>query len=162
MRILLFRLLALVLALGWLVWPGFALIDLSVTWDPAWSRVLEAGLAIFVGGFLGIPLGVAAVRGHVTSSTRAVVVTAIVSAIVAAAAGHEPELWPGVALAAGELAVLELLAWWSRGAGRQSWAPGPVAPAPPLLAVTIIGAGPWLVYADHMWAGPEPTRTPKR
>ncbi|NYG07801.1 hypothetical protein BJ986_002288 [Phycicoccus badiiscoriae] len=153
MRIWLFRLLALVAALGWLVWPGFALIDLSVTWDPAWSRVLEAGLGIFVGGFLGVPLAVAAVRGRLTSSTRFVILTAILSAIVGATAGREPELWPGVALAAGELAVLEVVAWWSRrGAGNHSWAPGPVAPAAPLIAVTILGAGPLLAYANHMCA----------
>ncbi len=56
MRKWVFRILAFVAALGWLVWPGFAVMDLVVTWDPAWSRVLEAGWAVFVGGFLGVPL----------------------------------------------------------------------------------------------------------
>ena len=42
MRIAGLRLLALVLSLSWLVFPGFGLIDLSETWDPDWPVVLEA------------------------------------------------------------------------------------------------------------------------
>jgi hypothetical protein len=41
-RLLTVRLLAVLWALSWWVFPGFGVIDLSVTWDPGWPVVLEA------------------------------------------------------------------------------------------------------------------------
>src|SRR6185312_14076347 len=53
------RLLAVLFALTWLVFPGFGLIDLSVSWDEDWPVVLEAGwgavMTVLVGGsFLAV------------------------------------------------------------------------------------------------------------
>ena len=44
-RELLLRAFAVLFAFSWIVLPGFGAIDLSVTWDPEWEQVLEAGWA---------------------------------------------------------------------------------------------------------------------
>ena len=39
--------LAALFAVTWLLFPGFGLVDLSVTWDPTSARVLAAGWGVF-------------------------------------------------------------------------------------------------------------------
>ena len=48
LRTLLLRLVAAVLAVAALVFPGFGIPDLLVTWDPDWQVVLEAGWGLFM------------------------------------------------------------------------------------------------------------------
>jgi hypothetical protein len=53
------RIAAAFCALTWLVFPGFGLIDLSVTWDSDWPVVLEASWGVFMtvlvgGSFLAV------------------------------------------------------------------------------------------------------------
>jgi hypothetical protein len=59
------RILAGFLALTWVIVPGFGLVDLSVTWDPAWPQVLEAGWGLYMTLFVGIPFTAIAVRRRV-------------------------------------------------------------------------------------------------
>ena len=49
----------------WFVFPGFGLIDLSVTWDPEWPQVLEAGWGLYMTLLVGVPFTVMAIRGRV-------------------------------------------------------------------------------------------------
>ena len=53
---ILLRVLAGVFALSWLGLPGFGLIDLSVTLspDPSWQGVLEAGWGLYMTAFVGV------------------------------------------------------------------------------------------------------------
>ncbi|MGN6687182.1 MAG: hypothetical protein ACTHK1_06560 [Actinomycetales bacterium] len=46
-RVVTARVLALLFALSWLVFPGFGVPDLAVSWNPAWAVVLEAGWGLF-------------------------------------------------------------------------------------------------------------------
>jgi hypothetical protein len=55
------RVLAGVFALTWFIWPGYGLVDLSVTWDPEWPQVLEAGWGLYMTVFVGVPFTVIAV-----------------------------------------------------------------------------------------------------
>src|SRR3954449_7264680 len=61
-RLLTVRLVAVLWALTWWVFPGFGLIDLSVTWDQGWPVVLEASWGVFMTVLVGGSFLVVAVR----------------------------------------------------------------------------------------------------
>ena len=82
------RVIAGFFAVTWFTFPGFGLIDLSVTWDPAWPQVLEAGWGLYMTLFVGVPFAVIAVRGRVslqpaTAQLCVALGALIISAIVA-------------------------------------------------------------------------------
>ena len=62
MRRVAVRLLAGLFAVGWLVFPGFGAIDLSVTWDADWPQVLEAGWGLFFTVIVGAAFALVALR----------------------------------------------------------------------------------------------------
>jgi hypothetical protein len=140
------RVLAGVFAAGWLVLPGFGLVDLAVTWSPDWPQVLEAGWGVFFTFLVGVPFVLVAIRPR--SSAQAVVqlvVAAAALAVSAAAAAEAPLLWL-VALLVVQTAVVGWLA-------RREWAVAPGAGVSvPLLLLAAAGALPWLVYALDMWS----------
>ena len=51
-----------ILAASWFLLPGFGIIDLTVTWNPDWPQVLEAGWGLFISFFVGIPFAAIALR----------------------------------------------------------------------------------------------------
>ena len=132
-------------AFVWLV-PGFGAIDLTVTWDPDWPQVLEAGWGVFFSFLVAVPLLLVAVRP--STARPAVVQLAVAAAALAVSAPVANEV--GVAALAAVIAVetavvatLLGLAWDLREARDVSV---------PLLALGAVGAGPWLEYAFQMWA----------
>ena len=132
-------------ALVWLV-PGFGAIDLTVTWDPEWPQVLEAGWGVFFTFLVAAPFVLVAVRPG--AARPAVVQLAVATAALAVSAPLANEA--GVAALAAVLAVetgvvagLLGLGWDLRRARDVSV---------PLLALGAVGAGPWLAYAFQMWA----------
>jgi hypothetical protein len=140
------RALSALFAFGWIVLPGFGAIDLSVTWDPEWDQVLEAGWGLYFTVIVGVPFVLAAVR---PSASRAGVVQLVVAVGVLAFSGL-------VALELGALVLGALLgletaavAWLAR----PDWPPERDAEMSRTLAVlAVVGAVPWLAYAIDMWA----------
>ncbi len=146
MRLLSVRVLALLCALTWLVLPGSGLIDLSVTWDPAWPVVLEASWGGFMTVLLGGSFLVVAVRPQASAPALMVLVVALAALLLSAAAGLEWPLLGYAALLALELLVVLLVP------GRERVRPFAPAPWLPLLAVAVAGVVPWLAHAGRMFA----------
>jgi hypothetical protein len=145
-RLVLARVLALLFAAGWIVVPGFGVIDLSVTWDPDWPQVLEAGWGLFFTVLVGVPFVVIAARPRSTGPCVAQLAVTTVALAVSVVAGREGALtWVPVVLAAETL----LVAWLARS----SWRSALVSRGPnaPMLALAALGVVPWLVYAVDMW-----------
>src|SRR3954462_2573951 len=118
-RLLTVRLVAVLWALTWWVFPGFGLIDLSVSWDPAWPVVLEASWGVFTtllvaGSFLTV-----AIAPHRSAPAAVVLAVALAALLASAAAGLEWQLLGYAALLAVELSVVLLVA------DRGGWSPGP-------------------------------------
>jgi hypothetical protein len=135
------RLLATVLALGWLLFPGFGLIDLSVLHHPLFAQHvwLEAGWGLYMTLFAGVPCLVLAVRpGHV--GALAVLLVAAALLFASAGLGLEPQLLA--------YAALLISTWWALG-GRAA-PPRPDAVSWPLVALALLGI-PWLWVANEMY-----------
>ena len=145
MRLLAARLLAVLSALGWLVLPGFGLIDLSVTWDPGWPVVLEASWGLFMTVLVGGSFLAVAVRPRRSAPALVVLVVALVALLVSAAAGREWRLLGYAALLALELPVVILVP------RREPVRPVRTSVHRLLLVVAVAGAGPWLVHAVRMY-----------
>lgn len=146
MRALALRILAALFAFGWLVVPGFGLIDLAVTWNPDWPQVLEAGWGLYFSIFVGLPFVVVAARPRLaTPPVAQLVVVAGVLAASAILARESRLLWIALAVAV-QTAIVACI-------------PRPVLrldplrqAASPLLAVlAAVGLGPWLAYAARMY-----------
>jgi hypothetical protein len=144
--VIIVRILAALFAATWLVFPGFGLIDLSVTWDPDWPVVLEASWGVFMtvlvaGSFLAV-----AVRP--TRSAPAVVTlgVSVAALLVCAAVGLEWQVLGYAGILAAETAVVALA-----NRGRERVRPVRWSVWPPLLVVAVAGAVPWLVHADRMF-----------
>jgi hypothetical protein len=145
-RALLLRALASLFAFGWIVLPGFGAIDLSVTWDPEWAQVLEAGWGLYFTVIVGVPFVVTAVRP--SASRPGVVQLAVATAVLAISALVALEIGALVlaAMLGLETAVVARLA-------RHEWPSGRAADVSRLLGVlSAVGALPWLAYALDMWA----------
>jgi hypothetical protein len=143
-RLLAVRLLAALFALTWFVFPGFGLIDLSVTWDPDWPVVLEASWGVFMTVLVGGSFLAVAVAPHRTVPAEA---TVLVTLTVWLVAGLE---WPllgyvGVLVVEAGLVAALLPA-------RERLRPLAVSVSRPLLAVAALGVVPWLVHAVGMFA----------
>jgi hypothetical protein len=139
------RLVAAVAALSWLVFPGFGLIDLSVSWDGDWPVALEAGWGAFAtvlvaGAFLAV-----AVRPDRAAPAVAVLGTALATLLLAAVAGLEWQLLGYAGLLALEAAPL------LTGRDREPLRPPAWGPSWPLLAVAVLGIVPWSLQAGAMF-----------
>lgn len=132
-------------ALVWLV-PGFGAIDLTVTWDPDWPQVLEAGWGVFFTFLVAAPFVLVAVRPG--AARPAVVQLAVAAAALAVSAPLANEA--GVAALAAVLAVETAVVAALLGLGWDLRRSRDVSV--PLLALGAVGAGPWLAYAFQMWA----------
>lgn len=145
MRARAIRVSAAVFAFGWLVLPGFGLIDLAVTWSPDWPQVLEAGWGLYFTIFVGLPFVVVAARPRL--ATPAVAQLVVATGVLVASAGIAREtrlLWVALALAI----QTAIVAWVPRPALRLS----PLRRVSRSLALlAAVGLGPWLVYAERMY-----------
>lgn len=97
------------MALLWLVFPGFGLTDLAVTWNPDWPVMLEAGWGMLVTAGLGSPMVISAWRPHLASLCLVQLSVVSASLFVAAVASLEPQMWWMFVLAAPSLALLTAL-----------------------------------------------------
>ena len=145
MRLLLVRILAALFAAGWVVFPGFGVIDLSVTWSSEWPQVLEAGWGLFFTVLVGAAFVVVAIRPRVAGPPVAQLAVSALALAVSVVAGREtPLAWVAVLLAVETLVVAWLAGFqWRRRARR-----GVSAPA---LALAAVGLVPWIAYALDMW-----------
>ncbi len=130
----------------WLTFPGFGVVDLSVTWDPEWPQVLEAGWGLYMTLFVGVPFAVVAIRGRaylapVVGQLSIAGVALLLSAVVA----MEWQLAFWALVIALELVVIAGLPLPRRPAVQA----GPISP---LLVPLVLGAIPWMVYAIAMWS----------
>jgi hypothetical protein len=145
-RLIAARCVAVFSALTWLVFPGFGLIDLSVTWDPDWPVVLEASWGVFMSVLLGGSFLAVAVRPHRSAPAFLTLAVALTTMLVATAAGLEPQLLGYVAVLAVEaVAVYALLP------AREGLRPARLHPSLPLVVLSAVGAVPWLVHAEWMF-----------
>jgi hypothetical protein len=146
-RLLAVRVVAVFLALTWLVFPGFGLIDLSVTWDPGWPVVLEASWGVVMTVLVGGSFLAVAVDPRRTAPAQVTVLVTLASWLVAAAAGLEWQLLGYVGVLVLEAATLVALL-----PARERLRPFAVSVSWPLLALAALGAVPWLLHAAQMFA----------
>jgi hypothetical protein len=145
-RLAALRVVAVLSALTWLVFPGFGGIDLSVSWAPDWPVVLEAGWGVFTSVLVGGSFLAIAVRPHRSGPPLVVLGVALATMLAAAGAALEPPLLVYVAVllveAAATIALLPQ---------REPVRPLHLAPSRPLLALAVAGAVPWLGSALRMF-----------
>jgi len=133
-------------AFGWIVLPGFGAIDLSVTWDPDWEQVLEAGWGLYFTAIVGLPFVVMAVRPQ--ASRACVVQLAVAAGVLAVSAVVAREIG-ALVLAAALVLETAMVTWLAR----RDWPPDRDAEVSrPLAVLAAVGTVPWLVYALDMWA----------
>jgi hypothetical protein len=144
-RLLAVRVLAVLSALTWLVVPGFGLIDLAVSWDPAWPVVLEAGWGVFTTLLVGGSFVAIAVRPTRTAPAIVTLAVALGALLVSAAAGLEWQLLGYAGLLGVEAAVALLVP------GRERVFPPARSTSVPLLVLAAAGAAPLLALAAHMY-----------
>ncbi|WP_250000776.1 hypothetical protein [Actinoplanes sp. M2I2] len=145
MRNAAFRGLALLLAAACLFFPGFGLIDLSETWDPAWPVVLEAGWGLLFTVLLGCAFGYLALSPQ--RAAPAVIQVLVVSgalALSAAVAVEGPALVIAAVLAVAALVFLGV-------PGRENVWPRPLVIQRPLAVVATLGVVPWSIYVWQMY-----------
>ena len=135
-------------ALFWLL-PSFGLIDLTVTWSSTWPQVLEAGWGLYFTLLVGAPFIAVAARSRLPTGAPEMLVVAtlalLVSGVVALEIGC---VVLGLILAVGAVAVT--WPWrWSFGELRRS---GTDRMSAVFGILAVASAGPWLVYAVHMWS----------
>ena len=147
MRLLAARVLAVLFALTWLVFPGFGLIDLSVTWDPDWPVVLEATWGVFMTVLVGGSFLAVAVNPHRTAPAEATLLVTLATWLVAVVAGLEWPLFFFVAVLVVEAGVLAALL-----PGRERLRPLATAVSWPLLVTAGLAVVPWLVHAEMVFA----------
>jgi hypothetical protein len=138
------RALALVLALAALVFPGFGLIDLSVSWDPDWPVMLEAGWGMFFSVFVGLPFLLIAVRRRRSAAPFVQLWVSNACLALAGIVGAEtPALITAMclALAIGSVSSAARSERKSRVLWRRDW---------PLLALAAAALVPAVIYAVEM------------
>lgn len=148
MRSLGIRVVAGFFALTWLVFPGFGLVDLGVTWDPDWAVVLNASwgtfMTVLVGGSF---LTVAAVPTR-PAPALATFAVSLATWCAAAVVGQEPELLLYIGVLAAEAALLTRLL--ARLADREPLRPAGWSLRVPLLVVAAAAVVPGLWHAERM------------
>ena len=149
MRVLAVRVLAVLFALTWLIFPGFGLIDLSVTWDPDWPVVLEAGWGVFMTVLVGGSFLAVAVRPRRPAPAVVTLLVALVAMLVSAVLGLEAPLLGYVAVLAVEAVAMAAVL---RGVpGREPVQPPAWSVHRLLMAVAALGVGPRLVQAERVY-----------
>ena len=103
------RVLAVLCALTWLIFPGFGLIDLLVSWDADWPVVLEAGWGVVMTVLVGGSFLALAVRPHRSAPATVVLGVALAALVVSAALGLERQLLGYAVLLGVEAAAVLLL-----------------------------------------------------
>ena len=145
------RCLAGVYALLWLL-PGFAIIDLTVTWDRSWPVMLEAGWGLLFGALVAAPFAALVV----VPDTPGAVLQLITVCLSIALAATLSLAWAAAVLAA---VLAAQIATVMLGGPRRPWrALGPRQLSWPLLTVAVAGSGPWLAYAFRMFAADRANR----
>jgi hypothetical protein len=144
-RALAVRVLALLFALSWLLFPGFGLIDLAVSWDADWPVVLEAGWGAFMTLLLGGSFLAVAIRPTRAAPATVTLVTALAALLVSSVAGLEWQLLGYAALLCVESAVVLLVP------GRERVHPLTRSTSVPLLVLAAAGAVPLLAHAVRMY-----------
>lgn len=131
-------------ALSWWVLPGMGVIDLTVSWDPEWQVMLEAGWGMFFTVGVGLPFLVAAWRPGLARVAAVQLAVAVVALAVGLAAGHElgTAWWMGALLVIEVPALLAL----ARRAPRLST----TRPDPSLLLLVAVATPQVLFYAWDM------------
>jgi hypothetical protein len=148
-RMIMVRVLAVLFALTWLIFPGFGLIDLSVTWDPEWPVVLEASWGVFMSVLVGGSFLAVAVRPHRAAAATVTLFVALSAMLLSAAVGLE---WPLLGYAG--LLVLQgagLAALIRRLPDREPVRRRGWSVRLPLFVVAALGIVPWLLHADRMF-----------
>jgi hypothetical protein len=139
------RTLAGIFAISWFLVPGFGITDLTVTWNPDWPQVLEAGWGVFMTFFVGVPFAAIAIRPAPPPAAAIQLYVAGTTLVISAIAAAEWALiiW-GLAVTIETAIVTGIPRHWPFAVPTPtSWLP--------LAALGLIGAGPWLAYAAQMW-----------
>ena len=139
------RVLAGLSTLTWWVLPAMGVIDLTVSWDPDWPVMLEAGWGLLCTVGLGTPFLVAALLPRLARAALVQVLVVTVALAVGAVGGQEPQMWWLFVQLAIEVPVLWLLA---RGAADAADA----SRSPALLVLAVLAAPAALSYAWSMLA----------
>ena len=145
------RALAVFYALVWLL-PGFAIIDLTVTWSSSWPVMLEAGWGLMFGALISAPL-IALV--HTPFNTAAIVQLTAVCLVTAMAAAVSLA-WQAAVLD-GVLAV-QILSIVLIASPRAWRGLGPSRLSVPLAVLALVSVGPWVAYAFEMFAADRENR----
>ena len=141
------RVLAVLFAITWLFFPGFGVVDLTVTWDPAWPRVLEAGWGVFFTVLVGVPfIAVAFFMPRAVGPTVQLCVTVAVLGVSAFLAAEI-----GVFVFAIVLTVEVVIVCAPTVNACAATALLRFVPDLVLTVVAVAGCGPWLMYAFHMF-----------
>jgi hypothetical protein len=136
------RILLVLCTLSWWVLPGMGLIDLSVTWDPEWPVMLEAGWGLLFTFGLGLPFLVVAVRPGLARAALAQLYVVAGALLVGALVGLEPQAWWIFAGLVLEVPLVHALARRTPSA----W----TRPHPPLLVLAVAATPVGLAYAWEM------------
>jgi hypothetical protein len=142
------RCLAGIYALLWLI-PGFAVIDLAVTWNPSWPMMLEGGWGLMFGALVAAPFAALVFEPE---RTAAILQLTVVCLAIELAAGLSLA-WESAVLGAVLAAQITSIILG-----------GPLRPlgtprlSVPLLVVAAVGSGPWVAYAFGMFAADRENR----
>jgi hypothetical protein len=140
---LVLRVLAGLSTLTWWVLPAMGIADLTVTWDPDWPVMLEAGWGLLCTVGLGAPFLLAALAPRLARAALVQVLVVAAALAVAAVGGQESPMWWFFALLVLEVPVLFLLGRGTRTSAARN---------PGLLVLAALGAPPALAYAWAMLA----------
>jgi hypothetical protein len=146
-RMIVARVLAAFFAMTWLVLPGFGLIDLSVTWDPDWPVVLEAGWGVFMTVLVGGSFLAATVAPDRTAPAEVVLLVGLATWLLAVAVGLEWQLLGYVGLLGAEMVVLRAVLRRRERLRPFSW-----SVSGPLAGIAALGVVPGLLHAERMFA----------
>jgi hypothetical protein len=146
-------------ALSWGLFPGFGLIDLSVTVNPSgeWRSVvpLEAGWGLTMTVLIASAFAWTAIRARRPAvAVVQLLVLAGALAVGGIASSEWATLWLSVALLAEVALVMGTLP------KAEPLRPRSFAWSWPLTAMAVVGAGPWLLYAVDMYGANREGRMP--
>jgi hypothetical protein len=143
--------LAVFYALVWLL-PGFAIIDLTVSWSSSWPVMLEAGWGLMFGALIAAPFIALA---HTTDHTAAIVQLTVVC-LVTGLASAISLAWQAAVLDA--VLAAQILSIFLIGSPRSWHWLGPAHLSVPLGVLTLVSIGPFGAYAFEMFAADRENR----
>lgn len=138
------RLLLVVCTVTWWVLPGMGLVDLSVSWDPDWLVMLEAGWGLLFTVGLGLPFLVAAVAPGLARVALLQLYAVTAALLVGVALGLEWQAWWIFLMLAVEVPLVHAVAPPRR--------PVPRSLTPALLVLAAVAAPGALAHAWSMAA----------